>query len=209
MKKLFTLGLFVLGFVFQQANAQIVKGEKMLGGSISIISSKTKYKNTAATDHEAHTLSVTPQLGFGLGNNWIVGLGVGYANSKNESLFGPSVSANKSSMVTPGIFVRKFHQFGDKFGIFGQADFEYGFGEQTTRQSNTPTYKSEIKAYSISASPGLYYRATKKFVVEAAIGSLGYTSTTTKPDGSNVEVKNSQLELSLTNSLSLGFRLIF
>jgi len=209
MKKALTLGLLALGFIFQQANAQIGKGEKMIGGSVGFTSSKTEYKNLTAPESTNNTFTITPQLGFGLGNNWIVGLGVSYVSTKQETTQGSSKAETKTSAVSPGIFVRKFHQFGDKFGIYGQLDAEYAFGEQKTTQTGNPDSKSEISGYGISASPGLFYKASRKFVIEATIGRLGYSSLTTKPDGSSIEVKNKQFTFALTNDLSLGFKLIF
>jgi hypothetical protein len=209
MKKVFTLGLLTLGFIYQQANAQIGKGEKMLGGSVGFTSSKTEYKNSTAPESKNNTVTITPQIGFGLGNNWIVGIGLGYSSSNSEMDNFGSTAEYKSYVVSPGLFVRKFHTFGDKFGIFGQADAEYVFGKGTSKQTNQPTYESDIKGYNIAVSPGAFYKASKRIVIEATVGSLGYTSLTTKPEGSNVEVTNSQFNLSLTNSLSLGFRLIF
>lgn len=208
MKKVCTLGLFVMGAFFQQANAQIAKGEKMLGGSISFTSSKTDYTNSFNPGSKNNSFSVDPRLGFGLANNWIVGVGIGYSYSKSKTTGNGYNSESSTSQVSPALFVRKFHPFGDKFGIFGQAEAEYSIGTAKSRQGNIPEAKSDINGYSVAVRPGAYFKASRRFVIEASIGSVGYSSSTTKPDGSNIKVRNSQFNASFTNNLSLGFQVI-
>src|SRR5215213_2717726 len=87
MKKLFTLTIIASAFVFHQSSAQIQKGEKMLGANLLFFTSKVTNDNpfVASQDNKVRMLQIAPEFGFGLGKNWIIGVGAGYNTSKQEA----------------------------------------------------------------------------------------------------------------------------
>ncbi|HYC28408.1 MAG TPA: autotransporter outer membrane beta-barrel domain-containing protein, partial [Chitinophagaceae bacterium] len=102
MKKLFTLFLVATALLSQNASAQIQKGEKMLGGNISIGNNTAKLDGLNSNS-KAFFVGVAPQLGFGVGNNWIVGINAGYSYSKQKSETGLDESTSKGNSYTVGV----------------------------------------------------------------------------------------------------------
>jgi hypothetical protein len=205
MKKLLTLVLaFSIG-VFQQASAQLKKGEVMLGGTLSANFSESDGSNTVI--HDRTTIAVMPQLGFGVGGNWIIGFGIGFTHTRldAEGLFagGP---AHKSNIISGGIFARKSHQIGGQFGIFGQADASYGAGK-TEQASGSQIQESKITTLNFSLSPGAYFRASRRFIIETSIGGIEYAQTRSRLEGGG-ESRDRVFDITLASSLSLGFRVV-
>jgi hypothetical protein len=206
MKKIFTLLCIALAIVTQQASAQIKKGEKMLGGSIGFATSKAEQSNAPNYEASVTNVSISPQLGFGLGGNWIAGIQAGYGYSKQKTVFPlGGVSEDKSNTISGGVFARKFFPFGERFGLFGQGDVNYSHAKVTTAgvagESNT-------NRIGVSVSPGAYFRTGKRFILEAEVGSLGYEHSVTKPEGGSSKTTSNSFFLGLSNNLSIGFKVV-
>ena len=205
MKKFLILSVLSTAFIAQFANAQVDKGNKMLGGSVGF--NNTKLDNTFYGNLKTTHIFLSPKFGFGLSENWILGIATQYGNQKRNDNNGYQRVTN---MYGVGVFARKFHGLNDQFGIFGEAGFNYGFGDETTtRESNGNTIKEKSKQQqsSISLHPGVYFKPAKKFFVEASIGDISYTHTKNiPPDGPKQAHK--VFNISLVNNLSCGLFLV-
>ncbi|HYF32869.1 MAG TPA: hypothetical protein VD993_17210 [Chitinophagaceae bacterium] len=208
MKRLFTLSLLATILIAQQTTAQLKAGEKMLGGSIGYSNQDVKYTDVF-TNNEGHgsSLVISPLLGFGLGGNWIAGLNPAYTYSKQKQKGTSGTSEHRSYGAVIGAFVRKFHPFGERFGIYGQLEGSYGFSEWRNRISAQNETKGKSNAFGVALEPGAYLRAGKRFIIEASVGGLAYNRGESKsePNSSNGKSTNSSFSFSLTNNLALGF----
>lgn len=185
-------------YLFMSAHAQLSKGEKMLGGELQFESSKNK--NIGLNGTKFTSFSIAPQIGFGLQKNWIVGAGIGYAYQKEEQGMGDQ----EVNVFSFGAFVRKFHPFNDRFGIYGQLDAGAGFGKS---KSNLFTDESDVSLFTADIKPGFYFRATKRIIFEANFGGLAYTNTTIKP-GSGSKSKSSTFGFTLGSTIGLSFQVV-
>ena len=205
MKKLLTLSFFAIVFMCQRSSAQIQKGETMLGLSLDLGISNVKEEapgSTLAT--KVRAFQISPQVGIGLGNNWIAGIVAGYSHTRQK---GNAAVKYTSKGVSGGAFVRKFYPVGaGKFGIFGQGNVQYEH-ERTEYPSN---YIAKTNTMGVSIQPGAYVRATKRFIVEASVGNIGYTHSTLKADlnAGQGESTSDSFVFSLTNQLALGFKFV-
>ena len=211
MKKLFALGLLSVVLFNQNSSAQTGKGQMMLGGSLSVSNNKTTYATDAFPENaeeKATTISINPQLGFGIGKNWIVGLKPGYTvyTEKSKGYTG-TIDEYKNDVLTLAVFARKFHYFNDRFGMFGQLDAGYGMGKAVSKPNPTTEIKSETNSIDVAVRPGAFFKAGR-FVIEAAIGNIGYSSVESKPAGGGSTTTSNRINFSLTNSLALGFHVI-
>jgi hypothetical protein len=208
MKKLFTLAFISILFIGQQASAQLKKGEKMLGGNIGFNDNKSEQKNQFGFGEQTGTtVTITPQLGFGLGNNWIVGISAGYTYTKQRSSSGiGSWSENRTTLVSGGVFARKSFPAGERFGFFGQADITYSDGKQKSKTNTGDNQEGDINIIEAFVSPGAYFRPNRRFIIEAQIGALGYSHTNIKAGTAKGEIDS--FGLSLTDNLSLGFKIV-
>ena len=83
-------------------NAQIKEGEQMIGGTISLQTSRTETEAPFSGTSKSISFSFTPQLGIGIKNNWIVaaGFGYNYTKQRNESSSKPTPRSKKSVSIS-------------------------------------------------------------------------------------------------------------
>mgnify|MGYP003575890801 CR=1 FL=1 len=200
----FVIATACMLFISVISNAQIKQGEKMLGGNISFsnYNDETKDADNKYTDSR---FNITPQLGFGLANNWVLGIQAGY-NTRKETEEETDWEG-KTSGFSVGVFARKFKPFNEYCGIFGQGSFDYGFGKIEDSDSDLED-DDKFNSISVQVPPGLYFYPTKKLIVEATFGQLGYTATKTTNDDDDYENKNNQFAISFLDGLSFGVKII-
>lgn len=134
----------------------------------------------------------------------MAGVGLGYAYEKAN--YAGTLNDMDASVFSGGVFLRKFYELNEKFGVYGQLDIEAGFGKGE-RDGLTP-YDQDITTYSGIIHPGFYFRPGNKLVIEASFGRIGYTSTKRDYTASFNDYKESGFEFSITDGLSLGFKII-
>jgi len=208
MKKTATL-LIVFSFLVISASSQITKGQKMIGGGLTFTTS-TQKPTYADGKYTTSFFTITPEIAFGLKNNWIVGGGLGYAHTGQKHNTPLASTKSVINVITAGVLVRKFHPLTDNVGIFGQLDVAAGFGkgkETNVQGGNSFTAKTDQSMVTSALRPGFYFKATKKIILEANFGGLGYTSRTSKPDGGQ-KTTTTEFNFHLTSSIGLGFRVI-
>lgn len=212
MKKLFLGAGFLLFFAFRIC-AQANEGEKIFIGTVNLDLSSTKDDNSN-TKNTSTNFSILPKLGFGLKNHWIVGgeLGFNLVQDKNSSTVTSFYQKNTTNLFSVGFFARKYKFLFDRLGVFMQGELLFGTGTQKTETSSNPgvivTSKSTITQYGVAFKPGVFFRLSKRFAVESTFGNLGFIHTDIKNPGASGKLKNDDFNLSLTNSLSLGFDFI-
>lgn len=202
-KNTFAILATILIFISIDTTAQIKKGEKMIGASLSFTSQKIAYDDSD-DDNKLTSIIIAPQVGFGFGKNWVAGVGLGYAYQKAD--YTGTLNDADASIFSGGVFLRKFYELNDKFGVYGQLDLSVGFGKGE-RDGLTP-FDVDITTYSGIIHPGFYFRPGNKLVIEAMFGRIGYSSTKRDYTASLTDSKESSFEFSVTDGLSLGFKII-
>ncbi|HEX6334077.1 MAG TPA: outer membrane beta-barrel protein [Flavisolibacter sp.] len=202
---------FFLGSI--SAFAQIDKGQIMLGINLGYTADKMEQPGPSSTTNEEtlNTFIINPQIGFGLGNGLIAGVGVGYSSAtytdKTSSGGTSSEFEQKETMFSVDAFLRKFAKVSETFGVFGQLGVAYGTGEQETTPPIGSSSKDDLSMMSVGISPGLYLKPSSRFIIEATFGRLGYTSEKLETAG-GTEIKSSQFQFALMNNLSFGVKFI-
>ena len=154
MKKvlLATLLLGSVSAVFSQAN--INKGDWMLGGSTGFTSQKYG-------DFKTTTFNLSPDAGYFFINNFAGGLRANISGSKSEA--GTVESKTSGFEVAP--FVRYyFLPASQKLNLF--ADASYGFGK--TKDEGAFTTESQMTTVAIKAGPAIFL--TPATALEIALG---------------------------------------
>jgi len=208
MKKKFTLCIFSIAFLLSATHGQVTRGEKFIGGTVSIYWSD--YNNSPSYDASQTSLYLTPKLGFPLNHSWVIGPLIGYGYTLNKSESGQNLSEQKSNSFTTGGFIRKFHSFNEMLGIFAEMQTSYAFGNNKYRNESNGVVsdnKSKTNVFSIGAKPGIYFKPGHGFLIEATLGNVGYSEVTEQPDGGE-KVKSKQFSASLSNYLSFGLQFI-
>jgi opacity protein-like surface antigen len=206
MKKLLLASAIAL---FGLSNAQIAKGTTYLSGSVGYSQVETNNGN-----NKTENFNVLPTVGYFVGTNLAVGLGIGYQTQKDTNI-STTVLPNTTIVTTNEVkqpafvvapFVRKYWTLGDKLYIFGQLAVPMQFGKTeventsvATSGSTTATTSTSTEAkytqVGVTVKPGLDYFLNKNWSIEATIGEFGYNNYKPK-DGDATNNYNFGLNLS-------------
>ena len=216
MKKVLLAGAIAL---FGLSNAQIAKGTAYLSGSVGYSQQESDNGN-----YKKENFNVLPTVGYFVGTNVAVGLGIGYQTEKTTDItttilpgammVETDITKKPAFVVAP--FVRKYWTLGDKLYIFGQLAVPMEFGktenENTTVATTgsttvTNSFSSEAKytQIGVTVKPGLDYFLNKNWSIEATIGEFGYNNYKPK-NGEATNNYNFGLKLS---SVTFGVKYVF
>jgi outer membrane immunogenic protein len=200
MKKLLLAGAVAL---FGLSNAQIAKGTTYVSGTVGY--SSTENNNT---DTKEDNFRVIPTVGYFVGTNVAVGVGVGYASDVNKTNVanGYTKTTNSAFVVEP--FARKYWTLGEKLYIFGQLSVPMEFGSdkrEVSADNASISTKEKYNAFGVSIKPGLDYFLNKNWTIEATIGDFGYSNFKYKNAKS---IDNYRFGLDLA-SVSIGVKYVF
>lgn len=213
------------------ASAQTEKGKSFINGAIGYTSDKSNQTlvsgTTITADQKTNSFNVMPRFGYFVANNFAVGLGIGYAQSKttytsvnvlsSTTYYGTQIAKQHVFTVQP--FLRKYVDVADKFKFFGQLSAGIGFGNvknNTTYNNNSGTIitsedKYKLTSYNASLSPGFAFFPSKRWAIEFSFPLMSYTKTKPKDQTSGVSVPNSETFSFATDSFnpSIGFNFHF
>jgi len=216
MKKVLLAGAIAL---FGLSNAQIAQGTTYLSGSVGYSQTETNNGN-----NKLEKFNVLPTVGYFVGTNLAVGLGIGYQTEKETAISttllpaATAVTTNETKkpafVVAP--FVRKYWTLGDKLYFFGQLAVPMTFGKTeienttvTTTGSTTTTISASSEAkytqVGVTVKPGLDYFLNKNWSIEATIGEFGYNNFKPK-DGDATNNYSFGLNLS---TVTFGVKYVF
>lgn len=200
MKKVLIAGAVAL---FGLSNAQIAKGTTYLSGTLNFAASEDNNTNTKESN-----LTLVPTVGYFVGTNVAVGVGVGYASNVTKIDGALTDTKNTISAVVVEPFVRKYWTLGEKFYIFGQLSVPMAFGEnknEATALGITNYNKETFNSFGVSVKPGLDYFVNKNWTLEATIGDFGYSNFKYE-NAKSVDNYNFGLDLA---SVGIGVKYVF
>ncbi len=217
------------------SNAQIEKGMKVVTGTISYQNNNSKTQDSINyQDSKSHTIGLSPKIGLFLSDNFCIGIAVPlkYSSGNNNYTYEYPTSNNKLSFKTHTFnyavspYATYYKKIADKF--YGYISGSVSFGLQNSNNKRVFSYtdylspinnsSSIIKTnsygynYSANLNFGLTYFISPKVAIEASLGSVGYTgsSTSTKDKSYENYIKNSGFYSSIvTNGLGLGLSYYF
>ena len=175
----------------------------MAGGNFSINNSNSKSADTLFNSGGVNTnYSINPRIGYFVSNNIVVGLGIAYSTSpqtNNSYYYYPNnitpytdreEKVYSNYLLTFSPFVRYYNYLTDKIALFFEGNAGYNFGKNKINNysflndssSNRSFSQSSRYGFSANILPGIIYFISKKFALEAALGSFNYTYNHTKDD---------------------------
>lgn len=176
--------LLLLAIVFCSSikiNAQDLKGSFYIDGNINFskdFSSSVYPGNTGqSAELVQKNFGVNPNFGYGIGDRFLVGLGINYQRSRAESLqippsnsTGYSVATTKidytTKLLAPSLFIKYLTSIGDRIFFSIKLNLEYG----------KETYKNNVASYNFSANSnaGGYANPTvTKFFAKSSTNHYG------------------------------------
>lgn len=233
MKKFTITSLLLLSITFLHAQTEktdkflIEKGAKTYGGRLSLGTSSEDYtRNDSKDESSGFSISLSPQLGFAIANNFILGAGItfGYSESNFLSI---NENANKqtrkyqSNSLGLFLFSEKYFALTKNLAFHLQAKISYRKRstdvENIFNQNlNATQSNSKNNQFNIGLAPGFTFTLKEHLLLQANIGSLSYSndnSTTTvpnDPDTTSINQNNNSFGLNLNPSyFSFGIVLVY
>ncbi len=184
--------LFALAALFTlAAQAQISKGVKLVGGSVTFQSTNSKDKTGGTTTDlgKSTNFQLTPYFGIFIIDNFAAGAGVAFSSSSSDPTFG---SDFKSTTILFSPFARYYVK-----NFFGEGQFGFGSSKSEIEDFSV---KSNVTSWQLGAGYAAFISGS--VAVEPFIG---YRSVTVKEtDGSESKLIDSGLFISISLSVYLG-----
>ena len=170
---------------FGNANAQLVKGDKFIGGGLAFSHSSFEQKNggnvNTAQPNSRTTFNFFPQMGFLVSDFLAIGGELSYTRSKTKQQFftGNGVLDFSSTRNIYGIapFMKVYWQLAKRAGFTLDTKTGIGFGKEKNEFEN-----SDIFQIDIDIRPQFYYFITPRIGMEASFGGLFYQYQNLKVD---------------------------
>ncbi|WP_343304539.1 outer membrane beta-barrel protein [Chitinophaga niabensis] len=204
MKKMIVVA--VLGLIGTQfANAQVKKGNILLGGNVAVSTSSEKVDGVDGKETST-SFGISPKVGYAVSDKWVVGVFANTEFTTDKDRVGAVDVKTKNTSIAPGIFVRNYHNIGEsKFAFFGEANVSYAFGQ--TKVEDTKTNK--FNTIDANIVPGITYFVTKRFNVEGVFGGINFNNRKDTAEPSGVETTNTSFGLQFTKQFGLGVNWLF
>jgi hypothetical protein len=197
--------LLILSILFcVGANAQIIKGSTLFGGSVNF---------SHADNANGTAFYASVQYAKAYKDNNFFGLQVGYGHNHHIN--------QNWNFYNGGIFYRKYLPIVKSLYLFGEGNFNLGYSRLYSISSNpqSETIDNNYNA-TISLMPGLSYAVNSKLQLEIAfpnIASLYYGHHVYKNTTSGVSFTthdsnyglNSSSQLNTFSNIQFGFRFLF
>jgi len=181
--------IFITALLFTiTANAQITKGNWMVGGNGSYDSYKQDetftFQSTgefSKIQRDIKELELSPKVGFFIIDKLVVGLGSSFTSYKSESStitgnFGGGSSNTYKFSIGP--FARYYFLKKDKpYNILAEANYQYG---NLSQSHDVPDSKGKLNKFSFFAGPEIFFNSSvgMEFL-------FGYKTSTQKMDNPN------------------------
>lgn len=169
MKKLFTLSLAAI-CITQIAQAQIKKGSKSLGGTVSG-SASTNFYDDGRKKNKSSTVYINIAAGKAVKENSVAGVIAGYSHNSYRELDGSAYL--RGHTYSAGMFWTEYRKLAKDLYFFTSLSGSVSYGDQHSSSSLGINF-SHSKTYGIGASltPGVSYRLYRKLNLEVSIPSI-------------------------------------
>lgn len=180
--------------------AQVQKGDVLLGATMGI-----NYWNSDPLTSSSSNSSLSPRIGFGIGQNSVLGLrsSVIYSTNKSET----SIVKTTEMSIGTSVFWRKYMPIKKQFGWYAETNGGIYFGKNVNRNAVGDKNKTTSTRYVATVIPGLYYQALPKLLINVDFGGLGYSYSRSKYEGSPTS-RTSNAYINLMSSFTFGVDLI-
>lgn len=204
--------LLVAGFGLAQDdldNFTIQKGQWNLEGSFSINSNQRDVEQNGLENSttDSFSFSISPELGYAVADNLLVGLGVSYAYSESDFNQTSENRTTDSNSFGFNSYVEKFFPIHADFALSLKGEVSYSFGKQTNERSSGTT-ESDFDSFFVGLRPGINYFVSERVFLQANFGVLGYESFKNEDDQAVNENRAFSLNLS-SSSLLFGVNVLF
>ena len=163
--------LFLCFLLFITVQGQSLKGSFYIDGQVNFSQKEEILENNFGSSYQTQKIiGFNPNIGYGIGNNFLVGIGINFQQTKTVgSSFISKTIVDKtllSKSIEPSIFFKCVKPIYNRLFFSLKLNLYYGkLNVEKNNLSNTAAnsfFKSEIKYHGASLSPELLFLITKK-----------------------------------------------
>lgn len=166
----------------------------------------------------SNVFSFDPQIGFTLGNNWVIGSILTIRPSKtiidDETVTSTNNNSGtrttKANTFGAALFAKKYLPFGNKFSVFAEVSTgALWYNSTSTYLTSSSTFENESKytSYQTRLSAGLTYFPKNWMAIELSTNLLSFTNSDQDRDNDNFNQSSNSFDLGLgfnTAAINLG-----
>lgn len=184
----------ILFSCFFAAQAQIQKGDVLIGGTFGY--------NSNSNGNENSNVYIDPAVGYAVGKNSVMSLKGGYSFSKNKG----DIYSSNSNGYNVGLSWKKFFSIKERVGWFTDVYGLYTYQKSKT-EYQTGITSSTSKGFEVGAKPGIYFLPTSSLLLTADVGGISYSQSKYESTVGN-DGKSKNFNVNLLNSFTLGIHFI-
>ena len=143
-----------------------------------------KTDHTTGSDNTYSNFLISPGIGYGICENYIIGLNLHFNTSKDKT----GTTETKETNFGVGPFVRYIRPLGEIFSIRGQLNISY-FSDRSKTTSNNGFISTESKSvgssFDVSLVPSIGIKVSRHWALDFGFGNLGFNSGSSHPDNGN------------------------
>ena len=173
MKQTYALLLFIC--VYSVANAQIKKGDIVLGGNLGYSDQSSTNQTAPMTTIGSRGLNINPSLGKAIKDNLVLGIDISYIHSSySQSTADTSTDHQTDNGGLLGVFVRRYKPIGAGFSLFGEAELSgnYTHGNNVEPGGSQIFSHSNSYGFTLNLYPGIAYALNRKWQIEISLPSF-------------------------------------
>lgn len=173
------------------SNAQFTKGDKFIGGSVSI--GHQDGPSSSTTTSTINSISLSPSLGFLVSEKFALGGQLGFSSFKNSYQYSVPYLDNqgnysfrtvtfnqKSNVYSAGFFALRYFTISERFIFALTGNLSYSRKNNSDPNYNTTTgvplyIKNNSYSVGVSISPSLIFFPSNNWGISAGLGSVGYS----------------------------------
>ncbi|WP_290790499.1 outer membrane beta-barrel protein [Flavihumibacter sp. UBA7668] len=201
MKKMITCLAFS-GIVFS-ANAQVPQGSLLVGGSLGLGSNTSS--SGSGSNTSSSNFSIAPRISYAIATNTLLSFKTGFGFSQTEYYNGDKAKNNGFSL---GLYAKKLIPIKNAFGWYPEVGASIAAGKNDYRNVIGEIVETNNREFTTGVTPGLYYQAGKKMLINVEFGGLQYQTSRSEDETNDRITKNRSLGLSLFQTFQLGFDFI-
>jgi hypothetical protein len=149
------------------SNAQLTKGNYLLGGTLSY----GNVKNTSIpnNDYTSNYFGANVQPGQLIKNNTVLGVIISYSSYNSHVTGYPDSNYNKGNAISAGVFYRKYKKLIKNLYFFGEVDGIYSHSKSS--QANSDYYPVTKTSFDGAQFP-LFQASPMRYVTKCILNCL-------------------------------------
>lgn len=170
-----TYALLLCVFAYSIANAQVKKGDIVLGGNLGYSDQAQTVLTSPPQTTKSTLLDVNPSIGKAIRDNLVLGIDIAYfhSTSSQNPAYTSSISQTGNGFLA-GVFLRRYKPIGAGFSLFGEAELSGNYSHSTAEMPSNAQFAetsdhSNGFGFTLQVYPGIAYALNRRWQLETSL----------------------------------------